>query len=145
MRKLAYIVLLIMVPCTVTASGKNIIVDLGYYAPDGVPGVQLRNEDGTVFESSFGKRECAMQINFGSHSIGIDQEILGKVEAFFNERSDLVSKVYKQSWGREGEISLCPVIAEADDRHSVYEEFMEYLESLGTPQKGYIKVSQLAE
>jgi len=50
--------------------------------------------------------DCPLSVRFGSYAMGIDRPTLAAVEALL-DADPAVASVDRQSWGREGEITLC--------------------------------------
>lgn len=80
---------------------------------------------------------CALRVVFGSHASGIDQGLLASVSAFV-ERAPGVERAFLESWGREGEKTLCLTAAPA-----AVERLRADLEAMilrTPPQNGWIQL-----
>lgn len=52
------------------------------------------------------KHGCDVTVSFGSYGMGVDQELKARVLAFVEDGSDAAAWP-EDTWGREGESSLC--------------------------------------
>src|SRR5688500_13731666 len=60
-----------------------------------------------------GTADCPLTISFGSYAMGIDRATLAAVEALLAGEA-AVASVERRGWGREGEVTLCARLADAD-------------------------------